>query len=859
MNRIIIGVGGVGGGLVNEISRRIREKSTPKEMEDKEFIVFDSYDDDLKKLKHIKDEFKIKLTVTERSVMKHCAPFLKDDYYRADGAGAGFQRIYGRALYLCNKSRIIGAVETAARELNTRTRTNDFMIIIVNAFGGGTGSSMPMELAMDTRAVINKNSGKDPIIIGIGILPAEDEAGEHRANAFGAMKELHYILSKTEYNEIGGKNYSNPYLMYLLLGRQGEGVTRDKEIREALSHVLIDLGFVPVEELRPEKKWLDMADLASHARPSMNKFSTIGYYEARFPVDELLLYYDLKNQIPEYSRKIGEISDNLTDVSGKIKTREDELAELKEDLRSIKKSIDDMTEDYLLERKSRKLEKAEEYAEAIRRTINDIRSEIENLLKEKDALERELRDTKRIVAQLEANKSEILRRLKSPDNTTTLHNVPISEEEINFLEGIRGNLSEMGFRDIMSELKREDEYNRITGAMLPSILENSLINYRLASEEYDPKVFEILSNAGFDFLARVGDDIINRESMLGNILIVISTDERNIIEAQLSEADFISKIRGKVAKNMDVKRVEPKTGPHSFAIYSFLLGIHPWAPSRGKISQLRELTWAGDAYKNTSDAELEIRHSFMYGESEVFNKLTGAEIILKDAASRREAVTKFWKQYEIMDESVLWNQMPLTIAESVIRIEEMGKEFERMNTKISSVALPEAYKNPNAFTPALLMSLTGNLSGFESDIIKFGGSIRSFRDEFASLKKEISRMATFIEGASITGNEESMGNLVMQYDRYLRGIRNQLQLISDTYETNFGTYLKDAENFVSNIPAEKQTTRFIIDNIVEAQSEIGRLKERWTKVKSDTQDLDVIIADLSETLDSMTNVISSKV
>lgn len=120
-------------------------------------------------------------------------------------------------------------------------------------------------------------------------------------------------------------------------------------------------------------------------------------------------------------------------------------------------------------------------------------------------------------------------------------------------------------------------------------------------------------------------------------------------------------------------------------------------------------------------------------------------------------------------------------------------------------------------------------------------------------------MATFIEGASITGNEESMGNLVMQYDRYLRGIRNQLQLISDTYETNFGTYLKDAENFVSNIPAEKQTTRFIIDNIVEAQSEIGRLKERWTKVKSDTQDLDVIIADLSETLDSMTNVISSKV
>lgn len=859
MNRIIIGVGGVGGGLVNEIARRIRGKSTLKEMEDKEFIAFDSYDDDLKKLKHIKEEYKIKLTVTERSVMKHCAPFLKDDYYRADGAGAGFQRIYGRALYLCNKSRITGAVESAARELNTRTRTNDFMIIIVNAFGGGTGSSMPMELAMDARAVVNSNYGKDPIMIGIGILPAEDEAGEHRANAFGAMKELHFILSTTEYNEISGKNYSNPYLMYLLLGRQGEGITRDKEIREALSHVLIDLGFVPVETLRPEKKWLDMADLASHARPSMNNFSTIGYYDARFPVDELLLYYDLKDQIPGYNEKIAEISDNLTDISGKIKARESELDELKEDLNTIKKSIDDMTEDYMLERKSRKLRDAEEYADAIVRTINDTRSEIEGLLKEQNDLERVLRETKRIVLQLDGSKNEIIRRLKSPDNTTTLHNVPISEEEVSFLEQFRGNLGDMSFRDIMRELKREDEYNRITGAMLPSILENSLINYRLTSEQYDPKVFEILNNAGFEFLSRVGDTIINRGDMLGNILIVISTDERNIIEAQLSEVDFISRIRGRVAKNMDVKRVEPKTGPHSFAIYSFLLGIHPWASSRGKLPQLRELMWTGNAYKNTSDAELEIRHSFMYGESEVFKQLTGAEIILKDADSRREAVTKFWKQYEIMDESVLWNQMPLTIAESVIRVEEIGKELERMNTKISSLTLPEAYKNPNAFTPALLMSLTGNLGSFGSDITKFEGGIKGFGDEFASLKEDISRMAAFVEGASVTGNEESMSNLVMQYNRYLRGIRNQLQMLAERYETNFGSYLKDAENFVSTIPTEKQTTRFIIDNIVEAQSEIVRLKEKWTKVKSDIQDFDIIIADLSETLDSMAHVIKSKV
>ena len=859
MNRIIIGVGGHGSGLVNEISRRIKEGATPEEMMDKEFIVFDSNSEDQEKLKHLKEKYKILLATHDREVMRNCAPFLKEDYSRASGAGAGIQRIYGRGLYLCNKDRITGAIEAAARELNERTKDYNFLIIIINTFGGGTGSSMPMDIAMDARAVISSNYDEDPRIFGIGILCAKDEASDYSANTYGAMKELHFILSTTEYNEIGGKNYSNPYLMYLLLGLQGEGVTHENEIREALSHVLIDLGFIPVERYRPEKKWLDMADLEARARPSMNKFSTIGYYEARFPVDELLLYYDLKDKIPEYERKTEEISVNLKDMLSEIKDKKEELTTLKGDLESLEKSIKDMVEDSWLGRKSRNLKMAEEHAETIKKTINATNDEIEILLEERNNLERELGEAKAFVAELKTDKNEIFRKLKSPRNTKILHNVPLTEDNIESLGGIRGNLSRMCFREIMSELGKEAEYNRITAAMLQRILGNSLLNYRLATEEYDHEVYEILSVAGFGFLSKVGETIKNMDDMLGNILVVISTDEGNIEEAQLGETDFINRMKGRVARNVDVKRVEPKTGPHSFAIYSFLLGIHPWALSTGRTPRLKELEWTGDAYEKTPDTELEIRHSFMYGESEVFKKLTGIEIILKDTDSRREAVTKFWKQYEIIDETVLWNRMPITIAESIIRIKGIGKEFERVNTRMSSVALPVAYKDPNAFSPAQLKSLTEKLGEFESDIRNFEGNIKSFGDGFSSLKNEINLMKTFVEGASATTNEKSMVNLIGQYNRYLHGVRNQLQLILDSYETNSVAYLNDAEDFVSKIPAEKQTTQFIIDNIVKAQSEIGHLKESGTKVRSDLQNLDVTIVDLTEALDSTVKVIESKV
>jgi len=174
------------------------KRSTGKVPKNEEFLIIDTDQASANACTEIEERRKIILSRPDTILMKNVNQWLPDPYLSAAGAGCGQHRIYGRAMYNVHRERIFSAIGAAASELRNRTGGKDFFIIMVCAFGGGTGSSMVLDVAIDVRDWISKQFGSEPVIFGIGILPSSKESALPTANALGTLKELHFLMSHSE-------------------------------------------------------------------------------------------------------------------------------------------------------------------------------------------------------------------------------------------------------------------------------------------------------------------------------------------------------------------------------------------------------------------------------------------------------------------------------------------------------------------------------------------------------------------------------------------------------------------------------------------------------------------------------------
>ena len=851
VNRIAIGIGGQGSSIVNNILRTLKHK-TGKAPKNEEFLIIDTDPASANACSEIEERKKIILNRPDKILMKNTNRWLPDPYLTAAGAGCGQHRIYGRAMYNVHRERIFSAIGAAAAELRNRTGGRDFLILMVCAFGGGTGSSMLLDIAIDIRDWISKQFGADPVMFGIGILPSSKESVLPTGNALGTLKELHALMSHTEDLIIDDKNYSNPFKLFFLLGRDLQGQNRDEELERAITRFLLDLGFMPGGAVETKGKWLDLNDLQNRARGYENRFDTMGYYECVFPTEKLFLFYDIEDEIPRVRQKLVEIEARLSDIRGKTESGRSELERFEGRIKDIRREINayetktglfhHVNKAEIRDTKS-KLDRAKRKAVELKEEVFDLDIRVSDTEERKIASERNLE-------RLGALKNKILRELTTPLNTRTYHPIAIAEEEIKSLKKDREDLKNLSFLAIMRKLDREDEYFRWTHSPINDgdIIFNPLVNYRHSIDNVmASKYIDILHDYGFLSLDAEGN-VVNEEEKFGHLITVLSSRGDNFDDARLGGGAFKSMVTERFAKDADVLKLDAPARAHSFGIYTLMIGLQPWAPGPGLPPRLRELEWIERAYNESDFTKLQRHHSLFYGTPKPFSEITGIPYSPGADEKNRDTVTEYWKNYEIIESEALWNNVPIVLAQSL-------KMFDDLLTGMDIAENIKNLKVPDSFSIAGLTVLVQGLENASRSMEKVGLWTKGAGKGFAQLKTEFEELITKLKGAEAPGSDkaEKIVKMIDDSARNMEILTERIDDLSNRFGEDVNLVLDRAMEFISGIPSE-ETSSSVIRHITKAESEVSKIRETSMKVVRGMKDMGEPLAMILATLRELKRV-----
>ena len=207
---ILIGLGGIGSGVVNEIYGKVP-------LDSRENVAIHAFDTDvntIKKMDHLADN--ITQTSTKRSVGEylHMNPSLTKWFpdnpqlrKKTMTEGAGQIRAVSRLAFRSSmEGKKLNALEESIDRIfpvNSDKMTYGVRVIIITSLVGGTGSGIFLQVAMYLRELLEKKFGQSSVLIrGAFILPDilvrtntldEREWESVRANGYASLKELNAI------------------------------------------------------------------------------------------------------------------------------------------------------------------------------------------------------------------------------------------------------------------------------------------------------------------------------------------------------------------------------------------------------------------------------------------------------------------------------------------------------------------------------------------------------------------------------------------------------------------------------------------------------------------------------------------
>ncbi len=856
VNRMVIGLGGQGSFIVNNILRMLK-RNTGKVPKNEEFLIIDTDQASANACTEVEERWKIILNRPDTLLMKNVNRWLPDPYLSAAGAGCGQHRIYGRAMYNVHRERIFSAIGAAASELRNRTGGKDFFIIMVSAFGGGTGSSMILDIAIDVRDWISKQFGSEPIIFGIGILPSSKESALPTANALGTLKELHFLMSHSEEIIVEDKNYSNPFKLFFILGRDLQGQNRDEELERAIPRFLLDLGFLPGGTVKMRGKWLDLNDLQNRARGYENRFDSLGYYECTFPTEKLFLYYEIEDEIPVVREKLVEIEARLAEIGSKIESQRGELERYEARVREVQRVIEDYesktgllshVNGAAVEEVKAKLERARKKLVELKEAVFDLEVRVSDANEEKREMERRLE-------RLEALKKRLLREITTPHNTRSYHQIELSEEEVKRLKKSREDLKKMSFKEIMEHLGREDEYFRWTHAPINEgdIIFNPMLNYRHSVENaMASRYIELLHDYGFVEVDAQGN-VLNEEEKFGHFIAVLSSRADNFDDARLGGGAFKSMVTERFAKDADVLKLDTPARAHSFAIYTLMIGLQPWAPGPGLPPRLRELEWLERAYKESDFARLQRHHSLFYGTSKPFSIITNMEYTPGAEEKNRDAVTRFWQNYELIEPEAIWNNTPVVLAQCLKMFDDLLTGLD-VAEGIKNVRIPESY------SIASLTMLVHELESAGKSLEKLKRWTKEANRGFGHLKSLIDDQVARLRGVKMKAPAEDkavkMMRMIEDAIRDMEILLDRIGDISNRFSTDIRGVVERATSFLGAIPSG-DTTSAVIRQITKAESELSRIKEGSIKASKGIRSMGEPLAAMLSSLRELKSIIEA--
>lgn len=838
VNRIVIGIGGQGSIVVNNILRMLKSK-TGKLPKNEEFLIIDTDQASASACTEVEERKKIILNRPDTILMKNANRWLPDPYLSAAGAGCGQHRIYGRAMYNVHRERIFSAIGTAASELRNRTGGKDFFIVMVCAFGGGTGSSMLLDVAIDIRDWISKQFGSEPVIFGIGILPSSKESALPTANALGTLKELHFLMSHTEDIIADDKNYSNPFKLFFLLGRDLQGQNRDEELERAIPRFLLDLGFLPGGSVETKGKWLDLNDLQNRARGYENRFDSLGYYECVFPTDKLFLLYDVEDDIPGVRQRLVEIEAKISDIRGKIETERGELERFEGRIRDVQREVDsyESASGLFAHRNAGAMSDAKAKLDRARKKLSGLKEEVFDLEIRASDAEEEKRLTERNLERLEALKNKLLRDITSPLNTRSYHQIELSDEEVRGLKKSREDIKNLSFFAIMKKLGREEEFFRWTHSPINEgdVIFNPMVNYRHSIENtMASKYIDLLHDYGFLTLDALGN-VVNEEEKFGHFIAVLSTRADNFDDARLGGGAFKTMVTERFAKDADVLKLDTPARSHSFAIYTLMIGLQPWAPGPGLPPRLRELEWLEKAYNESDFIRLQRHHSLFYGTPKPFSIISGMAYTPGAEDKNRDIVTNYWKNYEVLEKEAIWNNVPIVLAQCLKMFDDL---LTGLNTAedIKNMRIPD----PESYSIANLTMLVHGLENASKSMENVKRWTKEAERGFVLLKdgldELISKLRGMEAGAPPENKTDKMLRMIDDSSRNMEILIDRIEDLSNRFSDDIKTVIDKSMVFLGRIPSE-DTSSSVIRHITKAEAEISRIREDSMKAAKGIKDL----------------------
>jgi len=369
LNTVVIGLGGVGTALVSGIGIQAGDKSsylktsildnliTKNVIRDgNEPFLFILYDtnatniDDINK-KYNEEKFsKIVKTFTYPNLLTQTNMINANPYLTGEKItlinGTGNNRIVGIAAYNTVRDLFLNDIKNSISQLIGRTHKDKTVIYIINSWGGGTGSGTFIKFAQDLKEKLSEIpafQASPPYIFGIGVLPAAQEGDINKANAYGAFKEMRFIMQPEEniIGEVQRRRIRNPFNGYLLVSRDITNKTKDIEISTGISNLIIDLS-TTIKEQGQQLRY-DITDIENRFKTySLNSFSTFEFYNIYFPASILSWYkvigepkskkfnetmLDISNSIDKIKNDIKELQTKANELSTETKILSDMLAQ----------------------------------------------------------------------------------------------------------------------------------------------------------------------------------------------------------------------------------------------------------------------------------------------------------------------------------------------------------------------------------------------------------------------------------------------------------------------------------------------------------------------------------------------------
>ena len=721
---VICGLGGTGSILLESFIDYLLSQGLIDEDETKNpylFVFFDTSRSNIdrikkkyagkpvEKLMYIFDNFGV---LSAHEITSHNPWLVGQDVNLIDGTGN--RRALGYAAYNTVKDTLMSDILTRITNMMNKVNINppNFLVVTLNSLGGGTGSGSFIYCASDLAEQLERK-GVRPYVLGFGVLPRSDEGTIYHANAYAALKELQFLLSRAKEKLGENVEFAYPYTAYFLISRDRPSATVDAEISLAITKFLLELGIAGYEESGAGARvsghqGYDLEDIRYRASMAPDSFFTFGRYDIYFPASRvswlvnvaLPLREKVADSYKELSNSVSKLSASVTDYSSRVESLRREVENLKEELRNLIPK--------LYKRWSSDANNAVNELENISREVSDPRSPISptTLKNEYDALNSQIGTPddsivvlkKQVIDRFESVIKEEEEFLKSPPVTSIEYVFKVEDPEkfdARVLSREKASLASiLQSRDMIADYG--NALRRLVGTT--GLVEQSMANVDFTRVNmplnYTTDVVEFIARYNKKLVVtdkNTGQPTVRSPAVESIVMLVTSAQENMNVPEFPSESAVVEALREK-AVHADFKKAVIDMKRYEVSSYLIITGIYPYRLRRGEPPILKDvgyLEYFYNAYKRERESKdksqnpLLMHHTLFYGKPSAFDELvvkhtgnytpvsglTGSEAV--------KVISDFWVNYNPEVEYIdVWGILEL--ADAYAEVSAIKRDIEEL-------------------------------------------------------------------------------------------------------------------------------------------------------------------------------------